>query len=256
MLRATEDPVADLQRDPAVNIGYADPGSDSYVSVSGKATVVEDAARKKRLWSKFAEAWFPGGPEDPNLALIRVQIEEAEYWNVKESKVTQLFKMARASLTKEPPGDMGEHAKDRLLGGPRGCSHAARRGRSRAGSLGKCRAARRAGSPRTARRAGSTRPDDCRIIPRRLESGPPAAGFPWDPEDQRLHIAAVAHRPLRLEHGRLDDLVPGRLRADRIRHRRIAGEQVGLAAAAAQVLFPLVAAAGTAPSSSRCRESG
>jgi general stress protein 26 len=107
----TGEPVADLQRDPAVNVGYADPGRDSYVSVSGKATVVDDADRKKRLWSKFAEAWFPGGPEDPDLALVRVQIEQAEYWNVKESKVTQLFKMARANLTKEPPTDMGEHGR-------------------------------------------------------------------------------------------------------------------------------------------------
>ena len=101
----------DLQNDPVVNVGYADPGRDSYVSVSGRAAIVEDDDRKKRLWSKMTQAWFPGGPEDPDLALIRVQIEQAEYWNVKESKVTQLFKMARANLTKEPPTDMGEHGK-------------------------------------------------------------------------------------------------------------------------------------------------
>ena len=79
------------------------PASDAYVSVSGRASVVEDDARKKRMWSKFAQAWFPGGPEDPDLALIRVQIEEAEYWNVRESKVTQLFKIARATVTGQPP---------------------------------------------------------------------------------------------------------------------------------------------------------
>jgi general stress protein 26 len=102
--------VADLQSDPVVNIGYADPGRDSYVSVAGKASVVDDSARKKRLWNKFTEAWFPGGPEDPDVALLRVQIEQAEYWNVKESKATQLFKMAKANITREPP-QMGEHAK-------------------------------------------------------------------------------------------------------------------------------------------------
>ena len=106
--------VDDLQRDPMVNVGYADPGRDSYVSVSGRASVVEDDGRKKRLWSKMTQAWFPGGPEDPDVALIRVQIEQAEYWDVKESKVTQLFKMAKANLTKEPPTGRGEHGKVNL----------------------------------------------------------------------------------------------------------------------------------------------
>jgi len=104
------EPVADLQSDAVVNVGYADPSRDSYVSVSGKASVVDDPALKKRLWSKFTEAWFPGGPGDPDVALLRVQIEQAEYWNVKESKATQLFKMAKANITREPP-QMGEHAK-------------------------------------------------------------------------------------------------------------------------------------------------
>ncbi len=105
------EPVADLLRHPAVNTAFADPSSDAYVSVSGSAAVVEDDERKKQLWSKFAEAWFPGGPTDPDLALVRVAIEKAEYWNVRESKVTQLLKMARANLTGRPPTDMGEHEK-------------------------------------------------------------------------------------------------------------------------------------------------
>jgi general stress protein 26 len=105
------EPVADLQREPSVNVAYADTGRDAYVSVSGSASIVEDGARKQELWSKFAEAWFPGGPEDPDLALIRVQIGDAEYWNVKESKAVQLFKMARATVTGKPPTDLGDHAK-------------------------------------------------------------------------------------------------------------------------------------------------
>jgi len=107
----TGEPVADLLREPAVNVAYANTSKDAYVSVSGRAAVIDDDARKKQMWSKFAQAWFPGGPEDPDLALVRVQIEGAEYWNVRESKVTQLFKMARATMTGQPPTDLGEHAK-------------------------------------------------------------------------------------------------------------------------------------------------
>lgn len=100
-----------LQRDPQVVVTYADPSKDRYVSVSGRATWIEDLERKKDLWSAATQAWFPQGPQDPNVALLAVQIEDAEYWDVQESKMVQLWKMARAVLKGEPPQDMGEHAK-------------------------------------------------------------------------------------------------------------------------------------------------
>ena len=103
--------VNDIGADPVVNVAYADPGRDAYVSVSGEAAVVEDRAKKEQLWSKLAEAWFPGGADDPDLALVEVRIEDAEYWDVKESKVTQLFKMARAAVVSDPPTGMGEHGE-------------------------------------------------------------------------------------------------------------------------------------------------
>ena len=106
--------VADLIEDDAVNVVYADPGSDSYVSVSGNAAVVNDLAKKEQLWSKMAQAWFPQGPTDPDLALVQVRITHANYWDVKESKIVQLFKMAKAAITGKPPTQMGEHAEVRM----------------------------------------------------------------------------------------------------------------------------------------------
>lgn len=104
------DPVADLASDNAVNLAYADPDDDTYVSVSGQARVVEDTGRARELWNKMADAWFPGGPEDPDLALVVVDIDHAHYWDVKESKLTQFLVMAKAAVTgKEPQlGDSGE----------------------------------------------------------------------------------------------------------------------------------------------------
>jgi len=113
MSRAGE-PVADLAADPVVNVSYADPGADSYVSVSGTAAIVEDMARKKLLWSKLAAAWFPGGVDDPDLALVQVKIVHAEYWDVKETKIVQLLQMASAAITGKPPQSMGEHGEIRM----------------------------------------------------------------------------------------------------------------------------------------------
>ncbi len=108
------EPVADLVNDTQVNVSYADPGKDSYVSVSGTAAVVDDMDKKQQLWSKLSEAWFPGGPSDPDLALVRVSISHANYWDVKSSKIVQLFKMATAAVTGKPPTDLGEHAEIRM----------------------------------------------------------------------------------------------------------------------------------------------
>ncbi len=98
-----------LLTDGEVNVSYADPGDDSYVSLSGQARFVDDRALKEALWSPMAKAWFPGGVTDPDLALLAVRIRHAEYWDVDESKMVQLFKMAKAAITGEQPRDLGEH---------------------------------------------------------------------------------------------------------------------------------------------------
>lgn len=108
------EPVADLAADPVVNVGYADPGSDRYVSVSGTAAVVDDLAKKKQLWTKMADAWFPGGAADPDLALVQVKIIHAHYWDVHDNKLVQLFHIAKAALTGKPPTQLGEHAEIRM----------------------------------------------------------------------------------------------------------------------------------------------
>jgi general stress protein 26 len=89
-------------------VTYGDKGEDTWVSISGTAKVSEDRALKERLFNPIVKAWFPGGLEDPNLELIEVHIDHAEYWDIHESKMTQLLKMATAAVTGNPP-TMGDH---------------------------------------------------------------------------------------------------------------------------------------------------
>lgn len=98
-----------LAADSQVALSYADPGEDCYVSISGTAAFIEDAARKEELWNPMAKAWFPDGPGSPDLVLLAVHIQHAEYWDVPESKLTQLYKMATAAMTGERPKALGEH---------------------------------------------------------------------------------------------------------------------------------------------------
>jgi len=100
-----------LQEDGNVNLAYANPSKDTWVSVTGSASVLEDRQKKEELFNSMAKAWFPGGVDDPNLELVEVRIDEAEYWNVKENKLLQLLKMGKAAATGKPPAGMGEHAE-------------------------------------------------------------------------------------------------------------------------------------------------
>ena len=110
----TSDVAKQIQQDPHVNVVYTSPGDDRYVSVSGEALIVEDTGKKETLWSPMAKAWFPGGPADPDLALMQVRISHAEYWDVKESKMIQIVKMVTAAITGTPPSNTGEHKELRM----------------------------------------------------------------------------------------------------------------------------------------------
>lgn len=91
--------VDDVEHDHHVNLSYADPSRDCYVSVSGRCSLVLDKAKAQELWNPTLKAWFPKGLEDPELALLRVRVEKAEYWDSPSSRMVQLVGFVKATLT-------------------------------------------------------------------------------------------------------------------------------------------------------------
>jgi len=91
------------------NLSVVDHGDSFYVSIAGTARIVDDRAQKEELWSTMAKAWFPGGVDDPNLALIRMDVDGVEYWDSDHSKMVQMIMMAKAAVTGTPPTNIGTH---------------------------------------------------------------------------------------------------------------------------------------------------
>jgi general stress protein 26 len=89
--------VANLSARPHVGLTFS--SRDAWVSIHGTATVVDDRAKLEELWNTFAEAWLPGGPEDDNATLIRVDAEGGEYWDSPGGKVASLLSFAKTKLT-------------------------------------------------------------------------------------------------------------------------------------------------------------
>lgn len=100
--------VGHIQADPTVSVTVST--DTSWVSLAGKAEVVDDLDTLRELWSTFAEAWIPDGPEDPNAILIRVDVESAEYWDNPGGRVATVISLVKSKITGQPY-DGGDHAK-------------------------------------------------------------------------------------------------------------------------------------------------
>ncbi len=90
---------------------------DLYLSLTGKASLLRDRAKIEELWKEPFKTWFPGGKDDPNLALVSVTPHEGEYWdNAGFKKIMYLFEAAKAyaSGTKPTIQEGEQHAKVKL----------------------------------------------------------------------------------------------------------------------------------------------
>ena len=72
--------VAELAREPAAVTAYRAEEGYTFVSVSGSAQIETDGTLKKKLWLDDLDQWFPNGPEDPNVSLIRLRAEHVDWW--------------------------------------------------------------------------------------------------------------------------------------------------------------------------------
>ena len=97
---------ADLGSRPEVNLSFD--GSSDWLSVAGRATLVDDRALVKEMWNPVVEAWFPDGAEDPDVLLLRVDAESAEYWKAPGGRAASLLSFVKAKVTGEPlEGEQG-----------------------------------------------------------------------------------------------------------------------------------------------------
>jgi general stress protein 26 len=95
--------VSEVKSDQRVGVSYADPDNQNYVSLSGQATLVQDRATIDAHWSEQLRTWFPKGKEDPDVALLRVDVTQAEYWDAPNSTMLHAYGYVKARLTGQPP---------------------------------------------------------------------------------------------------------------------------------------------------------
>lgn len=99
--------VGEIEHEHQVNLAYAAPDDNRYVSIAGRATVVQDRDKIEELWSPILKAWFPDGVETPGLTLLRVAPAEAEYWDATSSRMVLLAGLIKSVVSGESfrPGE-------------------------------------------------------------------------------------------------------------------------------------------------------
>ncbi|MFN2406783.1 MAG: pyridoxamine 5'-phosphate oxidase family protein [Pyrinomonadaceae bacterium] len=101
---------SEIERTPNVNVSFIDTKQQHYVSISGMAELVRDKSKIKELWKPVLQAWFPEGPDQADIALLKVIVRKAEYWDSPSSTIAQAISFVSAIVTGKQV-ELGENKK-------------------------------------------------------------------------------------------------------------------------------------------------
>jgi len=103
--------VEEVKSDNHVNVAFSEPKSQQYLSISGTADLSHDKKKMEEVWNPFYKAWFPKGLDEPHIALLRVTIDKAEYWDSPNGAIVRVVGLAKALLTGQKADNVGVHEK-------------------------------------------------------------------------------------------------------------------------------------------------
>lgn len=99
--------VAEIKHHHEVCVTFSDPVQNVYVTVNGRAWVRDDRVEIRRLFTPMMNQWFAKGAEDPEIRLLVIEPDAAEYWQG-PSSLSWMLRLAKLTMTPIPV-DQGEH---------------------------------------------------------------------------------------------------------------------------------------------------
>ena len=85
--------VAELERDPAVELFFQGAPNSDFLHLEGRATLSKDPAKIRELWEPILKNWFTGGEDDPRITVIQVTPAGGYYWDTKHGGLVAGAKM-------------------------------------------------------------------------------------------------------------------------------------------------------------------
>lgn len=105
--------VREIEANPQVNVAFASKDNGTYISISGTARVVRDRAEIERHWTPGMGLYFKDGKDDPNLCLIHVEAESAEYWDGPGTLAGKALHFLLTAVTNDP-GSLSDNERMNL----------------------------------------------------------------------------------------------------------------------------------------------
>lgn len=99
---ASSHKMAEINRVSKVNASFSAPDKQRYVSMSGHAQIVRDRQKIEEMWKPELKAWFPKGTDEPDIALLKINVEKAEYWDNPSSMVSHAIGFISSVVTGRP----------------------------------------------------------------------------------------------------------------------------------------------------------
>ena len=99
LTRSTSEKVDEVRKDQHTTLTFAAPADGKYITLKGKTYASLDRSKIHELWNDMYKAWFPKGENDPEIAVLRVEIESGDYWSANSSKLVRYTKIALAAAT-------------------------------------------------------------------------------------------------------------------------------------------------------------
>ena len=130
--------VAEISKEPRVNLSYYKDRTKEWVSISGEARISRDRDKIRELWEPDWKFWFPdeggekdGGADDPRIVLVGVRAVSAQYMTLEKPQALVLFDLVTSKLTGKTP-EIGEVKRIRIARPAARAGKPASRTRSRA----------------------------------------------------------------------------------------------------------------------------
>lgn len=109
----------EIRADANVCFTVIDSGDNAYLSITGRASVTRDSIAAAKIWKKTDDVWWPDGPRDQNVRVLRIEPLKAELWDGPASKLIAIYEFAKARITGQKP-NLGENRKVTVCLGEQG----------------------------------------------------------------------------------------------------------------------------------------
>lgn len=97
-----------LGQDSRAIATFGSKGHDLFATIHGRLSISNDRAMIDKLWNRFVAAWYEHGKDDPQLTLLRFEVEHAEVWDDASSTVAGV----KMLLGMDPKKDYRKKATD------------------------------------------------------------------------------------------------------------------------------------------------